>query len=530
MSIKTKFSDANYKKMKKEIRKLIAVSALLTAGILGCDKKLEVTDENNPTIESYFKTAAELQNGVNSVYSTLRSAQLVGREWFFTHDMRGGECASGGAQLEAPRAELLSQPSPAAANAVMTNVWNGCYQMINRANLVVGKAPGISDNTALRDRVVGEAKFLRAWAYFELVSQWGEVPLYTETVTSVTGFKGKSPVADIYAFIIKDLTEAVPALPNSYGTTDLGRVTKGAANTLLGKVQMQKGDYAAAKTALLQVYGKYSLVPFLWNFDGDIKSDAGVTVTTGHEFNAESIFEIVFVDKGDNNFNWGYNGEGSTSPLSTVRNQEYGITWGNVIPSNRLLNEFEANDPRYKFTFYEEGDNILTAPGAVDNVNNPAQVPFTLVASKMNIAASVRNSVTMKRFFRKYNIYEYVNSGFHPGGVNQRVYRYADVLLMLAECEAEVGTPAQAANYINEVRGRAGVNMPAVTLATKNDALKAVMHERAVELAAEEMANIDVLRWRKKGYFPSLKPDPVAGQVDMLPIPASELSTNPFIK
>jgi starch-binding outer membrane protein, SusD/RagB family len=101
---------------------------------------------------------------------------------------------------------------------------------------------------------------------------------------------------------------------------------------------------------------------------------------------------------------------------------------------------------------------------------------------------------------------------------------------MLAECEAEVGTPAQAANYINEVRGRAGVNMPAVTLATKNDALKAVMHERAVELAAEEMANIDVLRWRKKGYFPSLKPDPVAGQVDMLPIPASELSTNPFIK
>ena len=72
-------------------------------------------------------------------------------------------------------------------------------------------------------------------------------------------------------------------------------------------------------------------------------------ITAGHEFNAESIFEVVFVDKGDNNFNWGYNGEGSTSPLSTVRNQEYGITWGNVIPSDRLLNEFEANDPRYKY-------------------------------------------------------------------------------------------------------------------------------------------------------------------------------------
>jgi hypothetical protein len=517
--------------MKHNIKSIIATTLAVTT-LLGCIKKLEVLDENNPTTESYFKTALELQNGVNAVYSTLRSAQLVGREWFFTHDMRGGECWAGGDQLEAPRAELLKQPSPAPSNSVMTNVWTGSYQMINRANLVLGKAPEITDNTALRDRVVGEAKFLRGWAYFELVSQWGEVPLYTETVTSAIGFKGKSPVADIYAFIIKDLTEAAAALPASYGASDNGRATSGAANSLLGKVLMQKGDYAAAKTALLKVYGKYSLVPnYLWNFDGDIKSDGGVTITAGHEFNAESIFEVVFVDKGDNNFNWGYNGEGSTSPLSTVRNQEYGITWGNVIPSDRFLNEFEANDPRYRFTIYEEGDNILTAPGAVDNINNPAATPpLQLTAAAMNVAASTKNGVTKKRFFRKYSIYEYVNSGFHPGGINQRVIRYADVLLMLAECEAEVGTPAQAAMYINEVRSRPGVAMPAVAPLTKNDALKAVMHERAVELGAEEVASIDVLRWRKKGYFPLLKPDPVPGQVDMFPIPSSETSTNPMIK
>ena len=517
--------------MKQNIKSIIAVTLAVTS-MLGCNKKLEVLDENNPTTESYFKTALELQNGVNAVYSTLRSAQLVGREWFFTHDMRGGECWAGGDQLEAPRAELLKQPSPAPSNSVMTNVWTGCYQMINRANLVLGKAPEITDNTALRDRVVGEAKFLRGWAYFELVSQWGEVPLYTETVTSAIGFKGKSPVADIYTVIIKDLTEAAAALPASYGASDNGRATSGAANSLLGKVLMQKGDYAAAKTALLKVYGKYSLVPnYLWNFDGDIKSDGGVTVTAGHEFNAESIFEVVFVDKGDNNFNWGYNGEGSTSPLSTVRNQEYGITWGNVIPSDRFLNEFEANDPRYRFTIYEEGDNILTAPGAVDNINNPAATPpLQLTAAAMNIAASTKNGVTKKRFFRKYSIYEYVNSGFHPGGINQRVIRYAEVLLMLAECEAEVGTAAQAAIYINEVRSRPGVAMPPVAPLTKNDALKAVMHERAVELGAEEVASIDVLRWRKKGYFPLLKPDPVPNQVDMFPIPSSETSTNPLIK
>ena len=515
--------------MKFNIYKTVIAVLLVFSSVLACTEKLDVFDENNPTTQSYFKTALELQNGVNAIYSTLRSANLVGREWFFTHDMRGGECASGGSQLEAPRAELLKQSSPAPSNSVMTSVWNGCYQMINRANLVISKAPGITDNTTLRDRLVGEAKFLRAWAYFELVSQWGDVPVYTEPITSSTEFKGKSPAADIYTLIISDVTDAVAKLPANYSSADRGRATKGAANTLLGKVQMQKGDYAAAKTALLQVYGQYSLVSFLWNFDGDIKSDGGQLITAGHEFNAESIFEVVFVDKGDNNFNWGYVGEGSTSPMSGVRNQEYGITWGNVIPSDRLLNEFEAGDPRYAMTIYEEANQILTAPGAVDNIDNLAP-PVTLTPAMMNIATSTKAGVVKKRFFRKYNIYEYVRSGFHPGGVNQRMYRYADVLLMLAECEAEAGTPGQAAVYINQVRSRVGVAMPAITLTTKNDALKAVMHERAVELCAEEVASIDILRWRKKGYYPSITADPVPGQVSLFPIPASEISANPLVR
>jgi hypothetical protein len=320
--------------MKQNTNKLVVAFILVVTGIIACSKNLDQTDQNNPTTESYFKTAAQLQNGVNAVYSTLRAAELVGREWFFTHDMRGSETASGGPQLEAPRAELLTQPTPNPGNAVMTNVWNGCYQMINRANVILSKAPDITDNTALRDRVVGETKFLRAWAYFELVSQWGDVPLYNETITSVTGYKAKSPAADVYALIISDLNDAANALPASYGASDNGRATSGAANALLGRVELQKGDYGAAKTALLKVYGKYSLVAnYMWNFDGDTKNDAGVLMTTGHEFNSESVFEVVFVDKGDNNFNWGYNGEGSTSPLSGVRNQEYGITWGNVIPS-----------------------------------------------------------------------------------------------------------------------------------------------------------------------------------------------------
>lgn len=506
--------------IKRNVVLLTASISLGTAAIVACNKKLNVLDQNNPTTQSYFKTAVELQNGVNAVYSTLRSANLISREWFFTHDMRGGETNAGGPQLEQPRAELLKQPAPSPSNSVMTSVWTGSYQMINRANLVISKAPGVTDDPALRDVVVGEAEFLRAWAYFELVSHWGDVPLYTEPVTSAMGYKAKSPAAGIYKLVATDLQDAALKLPDV--ASQQGRVTKGAANALLGKALMQSGDYAGAKTALLKVYGKYSLTPnFSDNFDGDIKLGSS-QLTLGHEFNSESIFEVAFVDKGDNNFNWAYNGEGATADVSIVRAQEYGIVWGNVIPSDQILNEFESNDPRYKFTFYESGDKIVTMGGTA-----PGKA---LTEDGMNVAQSNHNGVMKKRVYRKYTILDWTDDGFHPDGINQRVIRYADVLLMLAECEAEVGTPAQAANYINEVRARPSVNMPPVTLSSKNAAIAAVMHERAVELAGEEVNNIDMLRWRKKGYYPSIRPDPKPGQVDMFPIPASETSANPLIK
>jgi hypothetical protein len=507
--------------IKRNINVLITTVILCTAIIVACNKKLDVLDKNNPTTESYFKTAAELQAGVDAVYSSLRAGNLVGREWFFTHDMRGSETSPGGAQLEAPRAELLKQPSPSPSNAVMTSVWNGTYQMINRANLVIAKGPDVTDNTALRDVTVGEAEFLRAWAYFELVSMWGDVPLYTEPIASADGYKAKSPAADVYALIISDLNDAASKLPDV--AAQQGRATKGAANALLGKVEMQNGDYDAAKTALLKVYGKYSLMSnFSDNFDGDVKLGANAALTTGHEFNAESIFEVAFVDKGDNNFNWGYTGEGATNPVSIMRSQEYGIVWGNVVPSDKILDEFEPNDPRYKYTFYESGDKILTMGGTEPGV--------ALTEDGMNVAQSNHDGVVKKRVYRKYSVLDWTDDGFHPDGINQRVIRYADVLLMLAECEAETGTPANAAKYINEVRARPSVNMPPVTLTTKNQAIAAVMHERAVELAGEEINNIDILRWRKKGYYPSIRPDPKPGQVDFFPIPASEIAANPLIQ
>lgn len=510
--------------MRRNFFKISAIVLFSYIFLINCNRNLDLTDQNRPTTESYFKKAEELQAGVNAAYATMRSPGGVGREWFFLHDTRSDEHAAGGGQLEAPRRELLEQPTPSTSNSVMTDVWRIAYVMINRTNAVLAAAPGVNDNVALRDRVVGEAKFLRAWAYFELVSQWGDVPLYSEPVASATDFKDKSPASEIYALIISDLTDAVSKLPASYDNANRGRATKGAANALLGRVHMQKGDYAAAKAALLQVTGAgiYSLSnQYIDNFLEET------------EFSSESIFEVVFFDRGDNNFNWGgyTNGDGTAAPVSTVRNQEYcPVAWRNLIPSNKYLNEFERvatgaakDDPRYKFSVYETGDLF----------NNGTE---TLTDPMQNGASSVVNGVTKKVSWRKFMlIYKegLAAASFHPGGNNQRLIRFADVLLMLAECEAEAGTLPQAVTYLNQVRARPSVAMPPYPTAqyptvTKNDVIKAIMHERMVELGGESVRNVDVLRWRKKGYYPSVLPDPKP-QVDLLPIPQAELDANPML-
>ena len=517
----------------KRIIYIVSFILLVCFAFQFCDKKLNLTDENRPTTESYFKTAAELQLGVNATYSAMRAAGLVGREWFFLHDTRADEVTAGGGQLEAPRRELLEQPTPATSNSVMTDVWKSAYVLINRANIVITKAPEVTDNASLRDRVVGEAKFLRAWAYFELVSQWGGVPLYTEPVTSATDYKNKSSEADIYTLIVSDLTDAAQKLPPSYAAADKGRATKGAANALLGRVLMQKGDYAGAKTALLQVVnsGIYSLTA---NYNDNFLEET--------ENNSESVFEVMFFDRGDNNFNWGnYNsGDGASVPISTVRNQEYcPVAWRNLIPSNAFLNEFEntatgaaKTDPRYKLTVYETGDLFHNGTETITDGNQ-------------NGNSSVVNGVTIKVSWRKFMLLykeglttlagEVNNAGFHPGGNNQRIIRYAEVLLMLAECEAESGTLAAAVGYLNQVRARPSVAMPAYPTAqfptaTKNNVIRAIMHERTVELGDESVKNIDILRWRAKGYYPSIMADPKPGQVNLLPIPQAERDANPALK
>lgn len=482
-----------------------------------CTKNLNKVNTSFPTVSSYFKNSDELLKGTNAIYSIFHSGSLIGREWFFVHDLRSDDVVSGGGQLEVPRAQILNG-STTADNAVMNSVWNGLYTVIHRSNTVIDNGPKVTDNNALRDRCVAEASFLRGWAYFELVSMWGPVPLYTTQVTAPDQFQARAAEDKVYAQIVLDLKAAAAGLPATQA--DKGRATKGAANAMLGRVYMQMGDYASAKTALLAVTGYSLAANYSDNFDEE------------HEFNNESIFEAVFVDKGDNNFNWGYTGDDAAQPQSTVRNQEYSpIAWRNLIPSNRYLNEFEntatgaaKTDPRFAMAVYQTGDQY----------NNNTQ---TLTDADQNGNASVVNNVTKKISWRKFMLIYKNNSTFDPGGINQRIIRYAEVLLMLAECENELGNTGTATTgaigYLNQVRDRPGVLMPHYPTAqfpvsTKDQVTKAIMHEKTVELGGEEVRNRDILRWRKKGYFTT---DPLpyfkANRDELLPIPQQEIDNNP---
>jgi starch-binding outer membrane protein, SusD/RagB family len=489
--------------MKKSII-YISFMLLFLGSSLSCEKKLDQTNPNFLSPNTYFKTAGELLSGTNAVYSAVRGSNLVAREWFFTHDLRSGEVASGGGQLEAPRAQILGGTAIDASNSVLTSVWNGLYIVVHRANTVIGSAANVTDNAALRDRAVAEAKFLRAWAYYELGSTWGDVPVYTEVVTGPDQYQGKSPVANVYAAAEKDLKEAIAVLPASFTGDDLGRATKGAANALLAKVFLQDGKTQDAKDALTAVIssGLYSLTA---EYEDNFREET--------EFNQESVFEVVFVSRADNGFNWGGTGDDITQANSTVMAQEVSpLQWRNLIPSDAYLNEFETGDPRYKKSVYETGDTY--AGGAV------------LTDADQNGNSSVVHGVTKKVSWKKYTLL-YKNptkTTLTPSGINQRIIRYADVLLMMAEAENELGNASAATGYINQVRKRQSVNMPDITATTKDAVRKAIIHERMVELGGEQVRDRDIQRWIKAGWFAS---NPLPNQPAVLPIPQQEIDNNP---
>jgi hypothetical protein len=468
-------------------RLLALAGGLLLAA--GCDDHLTEVPYSFVAPENFYRNADDALAAVAGAYDGFQAdvdalgvddTEYYGRHfWMLTDYPTETMTLRLGATNERTMPDIFTvTPS----HNYIIGIWQSAYHAVNRANAVIDNVPGITDmDAALRDRIVAEGRFLRAYHYFNLVRLFGDVPLYlTETASLDSLQRPRAPQAQVYQAIISDLELAVPALPLSYTGRDVGRVTSGAARALLAKVNLQYGAVggggAAAFTAAEQwarqvvASGRYSLLP----------SYASVFSQT-NENNAEVIFDI------QNTRAAGAGGHmcdqyaprplpsQSDFPWCDSQNPSFGAEWP-------FFYSYHADDTRRAATW------LLTytkKSGAVVNWDS----------TQAAVNAYGHNSPVPQKYMDKV-------PGSQDGAEepNFILIRYADVLLSLAEAINEnAGPTEEVRGLVNQVRRRAGVpDIP--TGLTKQQMKDAIFLERRYELAGEGHGHFDSQRnwaWAK---------------------------------
>ena len=374
--------------------------------------------------------------------------------------------------------------------------WNTLYLGIKRTNVVIEFVPGISMDEDLKKRCIGEARFMRALFYLDLVRGFGEVPLVTSTNPALG--LSRAPVEDIYALIEADLTYASENLwlRSEYPAAELGRATKGAAQALFARYYLWRGDFVNAEAQAMAVINsnEYDLMPAY----GDAHSEAG-------KQGVESVFEVGGV--GEENVPIGGSEYGNVQGVRGFPNKG----WGFNRPSEDLKAAFEGGDPRLDSTVLnvnEWADGILVTGhgGTPDVVNNGIVYPdFPTGLTEIE-------AYNQKVWTPGDNVPSQFN-------YNRKLIRYADVLLMAAEALNENNKTTQAETELNKVRTRVG--MSTYSGETQADLREIIFHERRVELAMEGFRFWDIIRTGRAEEL--LGPYGfVVGKHELLPIPQSE--------
>jgi hypothetical protein len=412
------------------------------------------------TTANFFETEDHAILATNALYEHMRSWEVHVFSYIGMTDIVSDDADKGSFANDAAFLGEIDDFTFNASNLAPLTVWQGYYQGIFRANNAIENIPPIDMNNALRDRLVAECKFFRAYFYLNLVRWFGDIPLITHPLDPSEFSQQRAPVADIYAQIEQDLTDASAVLPekSQYSSADLGRVTKGSARGLLARAHLAQGDFANTEKYALEVInsGQYALYPsYLQLFQ------------LAGEHSSESVFEI-----------------GSTTGRinSSQYNQVQGargtpnLGWGFNRPSNNLVSSYEQGDPRRDATILYPGETLPDGSAVVED--NP-----DLVNERYNQKAWVPLSPSGDNF---------------EGQGNLRLIRYADVLLMAAEALNENNNPTDALVYLNMVRARArGTSMvllPNVTTTDKNALRTRIWNERRSELAMEQIRWFDLLR------------------------------------
>ena len=487
------------------MKKYKIIFLLLTGvfAINSCNENdLELTDPNQITPETYFANEAQVQAAVNAAYANLQTVGLYGRLIWYMFDNMSQENEDN-PQME-PDKRTFKEFTFNSTNGEIRDFWDTCFRGINKANFVIGSAAiidAIPENelsSTNRQKFYGEARFLRAQYYFMLVNRFGNVPLHNGDFSQPEG-KPISPKADVINLIIEDL-EFASANLLSKGVEDQGRATKGAAQALLGKVLLYENRHAEALISFNKMSGYDLEVDFYDNFKEET------------EHGIESVWEVQYdLTLGTGN-KWGGAVVGSGQNHATFRGQDYGnLNWFNCYPSDDLFDSYEAGDNRVNGTMYFVGDTY-------NNGNNT-----------MEAANFVAESDEKPRAWKKYQNYYKQTDEVQESGINAKVIRYADVLLMMAECANEVTSQSEAVGLINRVRERAGFGPNSLpTTLSQAQVFEAIVQERKVELAGEQVRFDDLIRWGRAATFLA-----GTGYQDgihrLWPIPDQEISSNPNV-
>ena len=499
--------------------KKLAIYILMasTVGILSCDPNLDITNPNQPTVEVFWQNANDAEQGVNAIYSTFARGGFS--RWMpMLYITRSDEGFSG-----SPWSDLANAMGgfiqPDYNFGPVIDVWRDCYIGIFRANQVLDNVPEIEMNQELKNRLLGEAYFLRAYFYYNLALLWGNVPLMLET-SKPTDLPPTSSQAEVWAQIESDLALAIPGLPVRYASnSDLGRVTKGAGNALLAKVLMQQGKYLEAEQPLqwLVAGEGASVYNLVANYRDNFKIDT--------ENNVESVFEWQFTinptevtddDVATPNHNYGSSISQFLAPP--------GIGWSDAEARIWVINEFLLEQ-----TTTGDRDPRLSAALLFSHTDERGP-DFTMVYGQT--FTQRYGPQNPRAWFRKFLNDHWRNEEGYRSPNNYRYIRYADVLLMYAEVLNQNGKTTEAYPLVDRVRQRAGLAPLSQTRPGLNQAqfLEQLKHERLLELLGEGHRWADLVRWGDVG--PGLaQRDPgfnnfQVGRHEFLPIPQRDLDIN----
>ncbi len=488
----------NYKLIKNT-----AFTLILCICFSSCSTDFLELEPRGTALEStFYQTEEEVFQGLVAIYDVLQWGGTDG--WTMKLGLLNAasdECFAGGS-------DASDQPSWVAWDAFtldpflgpQSGLWRKNYAGIYRANLMLQKIEEAQDmDEAFLSRVSAEAKFLRAFFYFDQVRMFGKTPLITAPLSGDDLYsQTQNEVSEIYAQIEQDLNDAKNTfeLPSTVTPDEFGRITQGAVSALLGKVILYQNDNsrmgeAAALFDEVINSGIYNLEA---NFEDIFK--------TSNEFGIESIFEINFSEKffgGWANF---ANGTEGNYDVQFFGMREYvGPTfatgWSFCPVSQKLVDAMQF-DPRREATIID--GNLLKAQGA-------------------SYTEGYQNT---DYFIRKYaGLADESSVDGEPAlnwGNNVREIRLADVYLMSAEAHARSGDEATAKQRLNRVRQR--VSLQPITSPSGEALLDAIFHERLLELATEGHRFFDLVR---SGRASSELDNFVEGVHEILPVPQNEI-------